>query len=171
MERPTRDDSYILVVDDNEELCQTLSRLLRRHNFATRSVGDGDIALSCILERPLAMILDHQMQRVDGISLLARMRDLGMRLPVIMLTAYPAISDAVRAIKLGAFDYLSKPFNHDELLRMLARLIGNPPGEMAGQCNSGVAPWRSCFTRWGRALRCRSRRPRWRGWREPISAF
>jgi CheY-like chemotaxis protein len=82
MERPTRDDSYILVVDDNEELCQTLSRLLRRHNFATRSVGDGDIALSCILERPLAMILDHQMERVDGISLLTRMRDLGVRQPL-----------------------------------------------------------------------------------------
>ncbi len=102
MERPVSDDSYVLVVDDNEELCQALSRLLRRHNFATRSAGDGDIALSCILQRPpLAMILDHQMERVDGISLLARMRDLGLTLPVIMLTAYPAIADAVQGDQAG----------------------------------------------------------------------
>jgi len=151
MERPAPDDPYILVVDDNEELCQALSRLLRRHNFATRSASDGDLALSCILERPpLAMILDHQMERVDGISLLVRLRDLGMSLPVIMLTAYPAISDAVRAIKLGALDYLSKPFDHEELLRMLARLIGEPSGrELPGQHNGGVAPLAVLFREMG----------------------
>src|SRR5271170_2589963 len=80
MQRPAIEGSYILVVDDSEEMCQTLSRLLKRHNFVTREATDGDIALSCILEHaPAAMILDWRMERVDGIGLLARMRDLGMR--------------------------------------------------------------------------------------------
>lgn len=120
------EEPYILVVDDNEEMCRTLSRLLERHNFATQEAADGDIALSCMLERPpAAMILDCRMERVDGIVLLARMHDLGVRVPVIMLTAYPAIADAVKAIKLGAAEYLSKPFDHNELLRALKRLVSN----------------------------------------------
>ncbi len=127
MQASTTEESYVLVVDDNEEMCETLSRLLRRHNFVTQEANDGDIALRCILERPpAAMILDSRMERVGGIGLLGRLRDLGMRVPVIMLTAYPVIADAVAAIKLGATDYLSKPFDHEALLRSLTRLITNP---------------------------------------------
>lgn len=127
MQRSVIEGSYILVVDDNEEMCQTLSRLLKRHDFVTQEATDGDNALSCILERaPAAMILDCRMERVDGIGLLARMRELGVRVPVIMLTAYPAIAEAVKAIQLGAADYLPKPFDHNELLRSLARLVSNP---------------------------------------------
>jgi len=127
MQASTTEESYVLVVDDNEEMCETLSRLLRRHNFVTQEANDGDIALKCILERPpAAMILDSRMERVDGIGLLGRLRELGMRVPVIMLTAYPVIADAVTAIKLGAADYLSKPFDHEALLRSLTRLVTNP---------------------------------------------
>ena len=126
MQASTTEESYVLVVDDNEEMCETLSRLLRRHNFVTQEANDGDIALRRILERPpAAMILDSRMGRVDGIGLLGRLRELGMRVPVIMLTAYPMIADAVTAIKLGATDYLSKPFDHEALLRSLTRLVTN----------------------------------------------
>jgi DNA-binding NtrC family response regulator len=151
MERTAPDDSYILVVDDNEEMCATLSRLLKRHDFVTQSANDGDIALSRILERPpMAMILDHRMERVDGISLLRRLRDLGVRVPAIMLTAYPAIADAVKAIKLGACDYLSKPFNHEELLAMLRRLISKPGGrEISGSGNGAGAPIAVLFREMG----------------------
>jgi DNA-binding NtrC family response regulator len=142
MQRPAIEGTYILVVDDNEEMCQTLSRLLQRHNFVTQEATDGDLALSCLLERaPAAMILDCRMERVDGIGLLARMRELGMRVPVIMLTAYPAIAEAVKAIQLGAADYLSKPFDHSELLRSLARLVSNPSAKEApARHNEALAP-------------------------------
>jgi DNA-binding NtrC family response regulator len=151
METPALDDSYILVVDDNEELCDALSRLLQRHNFVTQSASDGDIALSRILERPpIAMIVDHRMDRLDGITLLHRLRDLGMQVPAIMLTGHPAIADAVRAIKLGACDYLSKPFDHEELLRMLARLIGKPAArELPVHSNGGIAPIAVMFREMG----------------------
>jgi len=132
MQTPGVQESYVLVVDDNQEMCQTLSRLLGRHNFVTRVAGDGDVALSVILQRmPAAMILDYRMERVDGISLLGRLRELEVRLPVIMLTAYPAISDAVKAVKLGACDYLTKPFDHEHLLRLLTRVIGNSAATQA----------------------------------------
>jgi DNA-binding NtrC family response regulator len=121
-------EPYVLIVDDNEEMCQTLTRLLSRHNFATQVASDGDIALSYILQRPpAAMILDYRMERVDGICLLQRLRELELRVPVIMLTAHPAISDAVMAIKLGACDYLTKPFDHEQLLLLLRRLVSNAP--------------------------------------------
>jgi DNA-binding NtrC family response regulator len=126
MPTPATQESYVLVVDDNQEMCQTLTRLLGRHNFVTEAASDGDVALSVILQRPpAAMILDYRMERVDGISLLGSLRELDVGVPVIMLTAYPAISDAVKAIKLGACDYLAKPFDHEQLLRLLTRLISN----------------------------------------------
>jgi two-component system nitrogen regulation response regulator GlnG len=62
-----------------------------------------------------------------------------MRVPVIMLTAYPAISDAVKAIKLGAADYLSKPFDHEALLRSLTRLITNPSTPAANQSTKDLS--------------------------------
>jgi DNA-binding NtrC family response regulator len=142
METSAMQESYVLVVDDNEEMCETLTRLLRRHDFAVHAATDGDLALSCILQRrPAAMILDHRMERVDGICLLARLSELGLKVPAIMLTAYPAISDAVKAIKLGALDYLAKPFEHEELLRRLNRLIRVPAArEPAGRPNNGAGP-------------------------------
>jgi two-component system nitrogen regulation response regulator GlnG len=122
-------DSYVLVVDDHEEMRHTLLRLLERHHFITQAANDGDAALSCILQRtPAAMILDYRMARMDGICLLARLRELDLNFPVIMLTAFPAVADAVRAIKLGACEYLAKPFDHEELLRTLRRAIGTALG-------------------------------------------
>ncbi|HEV3112487.1 MAG TPA: sigma-54 dependent transcriptional regulator [Candidatus Binataceae bacterium] len=142
MQTPATQESYVLIVDDNEEMCQTLARLLKRHDFVTRAASDGDLALSCILQHPpAAMILDYQMERVDGICLLARLRELEVTVPVIMLTAYPAISDAVKAIKLGACDYLAKPFDHEQLLRLLRRLINNPAAKnQAARKTDGVTP-------------------------------
>jgi DNA-binding NtrC family response regulator len=127
--RPTESEkSYVLIVDDNEEMRQSLSRLLERHNFATETASNGEIALSRIVQSPpAAMILDYQMDRMDGICLLTRMRELRIAVPVVMLTAYPAISDAVKAIKLGACDYLTKPFDHRQLLAVLKRLIKTEP--------------------------------------------
>jgi DNA-binding NtrC family response regulator len=139
METSATQESYVLVVDDNEEMRETLTRLLRRHDFVAHAASDGDLALSRILQRrPAAMILDHRMERVDGICLLARLSELEVSIPVIMLTAYPVLSDAVKAIKLGAFDYLAKPFDHEELLRRLKRLVSNPPAG-ASQTN-GAGP-------------------------------
>jgi DNA-binding NtrC family response regulator len=150
MEEFTPEDSYVLIVDDNEEMCETLARLLRRHDFVTHTASDGDVALSCILQRPpAAMILDYRMDRVDGICLLARLRELGIRVPVIMLTAYPAVADAVKAIKLGAFDYLAKPFDHEHLLRLLARLIDNPPKDPPARQNAAFTPLTRMFREMG----------------------
>ncbi len=128
MPAPSSQRSYVLIVDDNEEMCQSLTRLLERHNFATEIASDGEIALGRIVQRPpVAMILDYQMDRMDGICLLARMQEMQIAVPVVMLTAYPAISDAVKAIKLGACDYLTKPFDHQQLLCLLNRLIKAAP--------------------------------------------
>lgn len=132
MQTPALRESYVLVVDDNEEMCQTLTRLLSRHNFVTEVAGDGDVALSVILQHPpAAIILDYRMERVDGIALLRRLRELQVSVPVVMLTAYPAISDAVKAIKLGACEYLTKPFDHAQLLRLLTRIMSSAPAAEA----------------------------------------
>ncbi len=119
-----------------------LARLLSRHELATRIATDGDIALSIVLQRPpAAIILDYRMERMDGISLLARLHELELSIPVIMLTGYPAITDAVQAIKLGACEYLTKPFDHEQLLGVLRRLLSRTAGKGWSACTKeGLTP-------------------------------
>ncbi len=110
----------ILVVDDDREICRSIEMLLRRNGFSVEAANDGNLALRLILRQiPDVMILDYRMEGLDGFGLMERLHDLGIALPTIMITAYPGIHEAVRAIKLGATEYLAKPFDHDELLHAL----------------------------------------------------
>ncbi len=109
-----------LIVDDDRELCRMLTLLLQREGMAVQIANDGHTALSMIQKQPPNVVLaDVKMPGMDGVTLLRKVLKQSDRLPVVMLTAYAEVTDAVAIMKAGAFDYLVKPFNHNELLRSL----------------------------------------------------
>jgi len=107
----------VLVVDDDEDLLQLLKIRLRREGFEVETAHSGDAALAT-LERiqPDVVVTDLRMKVMDGIQLLGEIEKRFPVLPVILLTAHGTIPDAVAATKKGAFAFLTKPFDDDELI-------------------------------------------------------
>jgi len=117
----------VLLVDDELNLTRTLGRILERKNHTVRSANDGGEALEALKEGlPDVMVTDLMMPKMGGIELLKACQELYPDLPVIMLTGQGSIQNAVEAMKLGAYDYLVKPCNPDEILIVLDRV-----GEMS----------------------------------------
>lgn len=116
----------ILVCDDDELLTELLQFRLEAKGFDVVVASDGRAALDCVGKaRPDAVVLDAMMPGIDGLEVLRRLREdsLTRDLPVIMLTARKGERDIVDALRLGASDYISKPFIPDELSARLMRLL------------------------------------------------
>ena len=114
----------VLVVDDKEMMRDSVSSTLARAGFAVRTASDGKSALREIAaRRPDAVVTDLSMPGMTGVDLLGEIRGFDDDLPVILMTAYGAVDTAVEAIKRGAFDYLTKPFEGDELVISIKRAI------------------------------------------------
>ncbi len=116
------DDTKILIVDNDRQICSILSRLMKKQGCLPLVAYEGKTALKMILsESPDVLLLDNMMPEMTGMELLKRVRQLDPDLPIIMITAYADICGAVNATKAGAFNYLSKPFDHDELIELVHR--------------------------------------------------
>ncbi len=106
----------ILVVDDDPAARHGLKRALAALSFEIVEAGDGAAALEEIARsRPDLLICDIQMPKMDGLTLVKRLGDQGSAPPVIVMTAYGSERIAVEAMKAGAYDYVSKPYDVDEL--------------------------------------------------------
>jgi DNA-binding NtrC family response regulator len=116
--------STVLVVDDKEMLRDSVGATLARAGLTVEAAGDGPAALSAIARsRPDCVVTDLKMPGMDGLGLIEAIRTLDEDLPVVLMTAFGTIETAVRAIKLGAFDYVTKPFEGDELLITVKRAV------------------------------------------------
>jgi len=114
----------VLVVDDKEMMRESVGATLERAGFAVETAIDGATALASIaLSRPDAVLTDMRMPSMTGVELLGRIRQIDDELPVVMMTAFGTIDAAVKAMRLGAFDYLTKPFEGDELVIAIKRAI------------------------------------------------
>jgi two-component system response regulator MprA len=113
----------LLVVDDDASLRRMLARTLEAEGYAVEAVADGGGALVA-LERaaPDVVVLDVAMPGLDGIAVCRRLRDKGLAVPVLMLTARDAVEDRVAGLQAGADDYLVKPFAVEELVARLRAL-------------------------------------------------
>ncbi len=113
----------ILVIEDEKELADGLEAVLKRENYAVDVVYDGISGLDYMLSDVYDLvILDIMLPKLDGISLLKNARNDGIRTPVILLTARSAVSDKISGLDSGADDYITKPFDSEELLaRIRAR--------------------------------------------------
>jgi len=114
----------ILVVDDEEVVLRSCLRILSGEEFQVETVQDGRQALQKVEENPYdVMILDIMMPNVDGLEVLRRVKETHPNVDVVMVTGLAQIDTAVKAMKLGAFDYIAKPFEPDELKLVVQRAL------------------------------------------------
>ncbi|MDQ8188982.1 response regulator transcription factor [Roseibacillus persicicus] len=119
----------LLLVEDDPLLLHSLSEGLREENYAVDTATDGQSGLSLAQEIDFdAIILDGMLPHLDGWDLLAQLRATKLT-PVLMLTARDAVEDRIRGLDTGADDYLTKPFDFDELLARLRALIRRNRGQ------------------------------------------
>ena len=114
----------ILVVDDDENLRWVLQTQLAEMGYEASTVADGHQALAAIERQPPALVLtDLRMPGLSGMDLLARIRAEFPEVPVVIMTAFGTIQSAVAAMRAGAYDYLAKPIDYEELGLVVSRVI------------------------------------------------
>ncbi len=137
----------ILLVDDEPNLRKVLGALLQQLGYEVLPENDGEAALARVRSAPAdtfdAVITDLRMPRMDGMSLLKHLVREEPALPVIILTAHGSLDTAVEAVKAGAFDFLEKPFDRDQIHQVLGKavttrkrrgpLLGQPGGAPAAR--------------------------------------
>lgn len=107
----------LLLAEDEKELSDALVAILKHNNYSVDAVYDGEEALAYLEGQEYdGAILDIMMPKMDGISVLKKVREQGIKVPIMMLTAKSDIDDRVLGLDSGADDYLSKPFAMKELL-------------------------------------------------------
>jgi len=114
----------IVVVDDDREMASVLVEILGSAGYRALAANSGTDALNLIKrERPELVITDLRMVGMSGHQLQAEIKRVAPNLPVIIITAFGSIQTAVESMKLGAFDYITKPFSSDELLLVVSRAL------------------------------------------------
>lgn len=106
----------ILIADDEKNMLWALKKALKDEGYRIFTASDGMEALDVALkEEPDLMLLDLRMPKMDGIDVLKKLKKNNMKIPVVMITAHGTMESAIEAMKLGAIDYISKPFDIEEL--------------------------------------------------------
>ena len=123
-------DERVLVVDDELSMREFLAILLGREGYDVRLAASGEAALEALAAEPFDLMLtDLSMPGIDGMELVQRIRgglvEDAKNIPIVMVTAYGTTASAVEAMKVGANDYVLKPFNNDELLIVLRKAVGH----------------------------------------------
>ncbi len=124
MPKMEKKDFRILIVDDELNMRKTLAAVLKLEGYQLDTASSGIEALKKLASSPYELIItDMMMPQMDGIQLLRELKSRSIDIPVIVMTAHGAIENAVEAMKLGAIDYLTKPFNMDEMKLRILRLV------------------------------------------------
>ena len=114
----------ILIIDDEESVRDVLQSFLKLKGFEITTASDGKEGLNILQQEKFSVILtDLMMPDITGLDILKKAKEINLNTPIILITAYGTIQSAVEAMKLGAFDYVTKPFSLDELLIIINRAI------------------------------------------------
>ncbi len=117
MRPQTSDRAIVHVVDDDASMCGALENLFKSVGLTTQTYATaGDFLNAGTPERPGCVVIDVRLPDMNGLEFQAQLTDLGVRLPVIMMTGYGDIPMSVRAMKHGAIDFLPKPFRDQDML-------------------------------------------------------
>ncbi len=110
----------VLIVDDDRDISLMLSALMKKEGLTSLTAHDGEKALQMVpVVRPDMLLLDVKMPGIDGMGVLKRVKETDPHLPVVLITAFAEIPASVAAMRAGAFDYLAKPFDHPEVVRVV----------------------------------------------------
>jgi len=121
----------ILIVDDGPMICQSCKEILEYEGYLVDIAHSGEEGLKRVLGKKFDLILlDITMPEISGLTLLKKMRAEQNHTPVVMITAYSTVEAAVEAMKLGASDFIQKPFTREELSQVVRSVIVEK-GEMA----------------------------------------
>ena len=113
---------HILVIDDEENLRHMLSLMLARQGYQAQTASDGAEGLRLMREQVYDFILcDIRMPEMDGKTFLAKALEDHINSPIIMMSAYGTVDTAVECMKMGAYDFISKPFKKDEIVMVLKK--------------------------------------------------
>ncbi len=114
----------LLLVEDDEKIASFIIKGLKQSGFAVDHAADGEEGLSLALVEPYdAAIIDIMLPKLDGLSLIEKMRSEGKNTPIIILSAKRSVDDRVKGLQKGGDDYLTKPFSFSELLARIQALI------------------------------------------------
>jgi len=114
----------VLVVDDEKAMREFLTLLLEKQGHTVVAASDGEEALRVVAEHPIDLVIsDLRMPKMDGISLLAGIRERDPDLPLIMVTAYASSESTIQAMRLGADDYITKPFRVGEIRLVVEKAL------------------------------------------------
>jgi len=118
------DRKTVLLIDDDDSLRRVIEYNLREEGYDVVTAAAGAEGLQLFQSRPIDLVLtDVRMPEMDGVDVLARLKAIQSDLPVVMLTAHGTITSAVEAMKLGAFDYLTKPFERERLMAVVRKAL------------------------------------------------
>jgi len=110
----------ILVVDDDVDIVRIVTKMLSREEHEVETASSGEEALEKIsLRKPDIILLDIMMPRMNGLEALRKIKDIDPSIYIIMITAFGDIDSYLDAMEWGAFEYINKPFETEELLRMI----------------------------------------------------
>src|SRR6516165_7855135 len=114
----------VLIVDDEPNLRKILSAQLSRDGYDVLAAEDGEKGLQQLREHHIDLVItDLKMPKVDGMTLLKQALGEDPELPIVMMTAHGTIDTAVEALKHGAFDFVTKPFDKDEVRQIVAKAL------------------------------------------------
>ncbi len=133
--------AHILVIDDEEVIHVSLKRLLGGQGHHVDSVLSAHEAIERLSSNSYDMVItDLMMPEMNGIELLEQMKTMGLFLPTLMITGYPTIRTAMQAMRLGAADYLAKPFRRQELLGPVNRMLRRDAMKKKAESDSTEIP-------------------------------
>lgn len=118
------EEARILIVDDEEVILQLLSRILEENGYSVQVARDGNVAFDKIKKDFFNLLItDLKMPKLDGLDVLREIKKVNPFIEVIIITGYPTIESAVEAIKIGAFDFICKPFDLQEINETVNRCL------------------------------------------------
>lgn len=128
----------LLLAEDEAALSKALTAILERNNYSVDSVCDGQAALEYLeSDNYDGVILDIMMPKIDGITVLRKLRQKGSLVPVLLLTAKSEVDDKVLGLAAGANDYLTKPFHSRELLARIRAMTRTQTAHLDSQLQMG----------------------------------